>query len=103
MTTITIRAQILDGNLGEGWPDNYAAAQALADFTREKWEADLADLVEAGHDIEIEIDVRHASGCSRSVEVWCDDPEFQHQAESALADETRIWDLFCQSEEARAL
>ena len=104
MTTITIRAQILDGNLGEGWPDNYAAAQALADFTREKWEADLADLAEAGHEINIDIDVQHnASGSSRAVEVWCDDAELQRQAEAALTDETRIWDLFCRSEEARAL
>ena len=104
MTTITIHAQILDGNLGEGWTDNYAAAQALADFTREKWEADLADLAEAGHEINIDIDVqRNASGCSRAVEVWCDDAELQRQAEAALTDETRIWDLFCQSEEARAL
>ena len=99
MTTITVLAQILAGNMGE----LETGAEDLADFTRETWEADLADLVEAGHDIEIEIDVRHASGCSRAVEVWCDDPELQHQAESALTDETRIWDLFCQSEEARAL
>ena len=101
MTTITIRAQILDGNLGE----LEAGAEALADFTREKWLADLADLAEAGHEIniDIDIDVQNASGCSRAVEVWCDDPELQRQAESALTDETRVWDLFCQSEEARAV
>ena len=103
MTTITIRAQILDGNLGDGWRDNYRAAQALSDFTRETWEGDLADLAEAGHEINIDIDVQNASGCSRAVEVWCDDPELQRQAESALTDETRVWDLFCQSEEARAV
>ena len=99
MTTITVLAQILAGNMGE----LEAGAEALADFTREKWLADLADLAEAGHKINIDIDVQNASGCSRAVEVWCDDPELQRQAESALTDETRVWDLFCQSEEARAL
>lgn len=104
MTVISIRAQILDENLGDGWDDNYAAAQALANFTRETWENDTEKLSTSGHDVEIEIDVqRNTSGSSRSVEVWCDDPELQRQAESALTDETRIWDLFCQSEEARAL
>ena len=104
MTTITIRAQILDGNLGDGWRDNYRAAQALSNFTRETWAADLADLAEAGHDISIDIEIqRNASGCSRAVEVWCEDPDLLHRAESALTDETRIWDLFCQSEEARDL
>ena len=104
MTTITIRAQILDGNLGDGWRDNYRAAQALSDFTRETWGGDVSELKEAGHDVEIEIDVeRNTSGSSRAVEVWCDDAELLQQAESALTDETRIWGLFCQSEEARDL
>ena len=104
MTTITIRAQILDGNLGDGWRDNYRAAQVLSDFTRETWEGDVSELKEAGHDVEIEIDVeRNASGSSRAVEVWCDDPEIRQKAESALTDECRIWDLFCRSEEAKSL
>lgn len=96
MTTITILAQILAGNMGEF----EGCADALADFTREIWEADLADLVESGHDIEIEIDVqRNTSGYSRPVEVWCDDPEIRRQAESALSDGTQIWEAFCKSEE----
>ena len=97
MTTITVLAQILAGNMG----DLAGHAELLADFTRETWAADLADLAEA---INIDIDVQNnASGCSRAVEVWCDDAELLQQAESALTDETRIWDLFCQSEEARDL
>lgn len=100
MTTITIRAQILAGNMGEF----ESRADALADFSRETWEADLADLAEAGRDIEIEMDVQHnTSGYSRPVEVWCDDPEIQRQAEAALTDETRMWDLFCKAEEASDL
>ena len=100
MTTITVLAQILAGNMGE----LEGHSEALADFTREKWAADLADLAEAGHEINIDIDVQNnASGCSRAVEVWCDDAELLQQAESALTDETRIWDLFCKSEEARDL
>ena len=100
MTTITIRAQILAGNMGglEGH------SEALADFTRETWAADLADLAEAGHDVSIDIEIqRNASGCSRAVEVWCEDPDLLHRAESVLTDETRIWELFCRSEEARDL
>ena len=100
MTTITVLAQILAGNMG----DLAGHAELLADFTRETWAADLADLAEAGHDISIDIEIqRNASGCSRAVEVWCEDPDLLHRAESALTDETRIWDLFCQSEEARDL
>ncbi|MGL5785137.1 MAG: hypothetical protein ACRCYZ_06790 [Alphaproteobacteria bacterium] len=30
MARITINTQILDGNLGDGWDDNYAAARRLA-------------------------------------------------------------------------
>lgn len=100
MTTITVTAQILAGNMGE----LEGHSEALADFTRETWAADLADLAEAGHEINIDIDVQsNAIGCSRAVEVWCDDFELLQQAESALTDKTRIWDLFCQSEEARDL
>ena len=95
MTTITVLAQILAGNMGEvGHPE------ALTDFIRETWAADLADLAEAGHDVEINIEIqRNASGCSRAVEVWCDDPDLLHRAESALTDESRIWELFCRSVE----
>ena len=100
MTTITVLAQILAGNMGE----LEGHSEALADFTRKTWAADLSDLAKAGHKINIDINVQHnASGSSRAVEVWCDDAELQRQAEAALTDETRIWDLFCRSEEARAL
>src|SRR5664279_99771 len=64
MARITVSTKILAGNLGDGWTDNYVAALALADKMREIWTSDLAEYTEAGHTVEIEIDVeRNTSGC----------------------------------------
>lgn len=105
MTTIYISAQILDGNLGDGWKDNGATAQALADFTRAQWESDTAEFVAAGHRIEIRIDVSsNTSGCSRGVSVDVrGDQDLAMDVESALTDENLIWERFCQSAEAADL
>lgn len=107
MATITITTQILAGNLGDGWADNYAAAKALARFTEKTWRDDLADLVGAGHEVVVDIDVERASGSSRDMEVNVDkaddfDAEYdlEKKAESMLTDESRMWDLFCGSEDA---
>lgn len=108
MATITIQAQILDGNLGEGWVDNNQAANALAEFTETVWNKDLAEFVEAGHEVEIEIDVQRASGCSREVSVLIDDCdgdaiELEQAVEAALTSENTIWGQFCASDEAEEL
>lgn len=104
MAAITIRTQILDGNLGEGWNDNFQAAEALADFTRAIWEEDTKGLREAGHEIEIEIEVRrNTTGYIGEIQVDCDDYELSRAAECAITPESYIWDKFCSSEEAEGL
>lgn len=103
MTTITITAQILDGNLGDGWRDNYEAAQALAEFMEQRWRDDLAELAAEGHEVDIQIDVQSAEGCARKTTVDADDADLAARAERLLTDRSRIWELFCSSPEAEAL
>jgi hypothetical protein len=103
MTTITITAQILDGNLGDGWRDNYEAAQALAAFTEQRWRDDLAELAAEGHEIDIQIDVQSAEGCARKTIVDADDADLAARAERLLTDRNRVWEQFCLSPEAEAL
>jgi hypothetical protein len=107
MATININTQILDGNLGEGWADNYEAAQGLAEYTEKTWRAELNDLSNAGHEICISIDVqRNVSGCSREMCVTVSGMDFdaaydlEKQVSDTLTDENRIWEKFCASEEA---
>ena len=104
---ILITTQILDGNLGDGWADNWEAACGLAEYTERQWLTDLASYVIAGHTVEIEIDTqRNTSGCSRDVSVFVDgtDPESGDDTEreilSVLTDEKRIWEKYCASPEA---
>ena len=99
---ILVTTQILDGNLGCGWADNYEAACGLAKYTERQWLTDLASYVTAGHTVDVEIDVqRNTSGCPRVVSVFLDgiDPESAYDSEqeilSALTDEGRIWEKYC--------
>ena len=104
---ITVRTQILDGNLGDGWRDNYSAAKALAEFTEKIWRDDLHEY--SDDDIEINIDVeRNTSGCSRSVEVFVedcpngiDDYDEEQKIASVLTDENTIWEKFLDNNEAK--
>lgn len=108
MATITIQAQVLDGNLGDGWADNNKAAHALAEFTQAAWEADCAEFLAAGHDVEIDIDVQRSSGCSRGVSVMVGGADeesiaLERSVEAALTSENTIWERFCVSDEAEEL
>ena len=111
MAIITVSTKILDGNLGDGWTDNYEAALALADLMRVTWTSDLSEFIEAGHTVEIEIDVeRNSSGCdcSRSLFVSIsdaknDDEVYQLElyATDSLTSEDEIWDDFCANPPAK--
>ena len=99
--TITLYTQILSGNLGDGWNDNNEAADALADYTERTWRADLAELLDEGHEVEIEIDVqKDTGGYSHSVRVEADTFEMVERVEGLLTDEGTIWERFCAAEEA---
>lgn len=105
---IYVNTQILSGNLGDGWNDQNDAADALGEYTETTWMADLAPVIAEGHEIEISIDVQHnASGSSRDVSVDVDGNDdsydMQRRVEGLLTEENRIWERFCESDEAAEL
>ena len=109
MKRITVSTQILDGNLGDGWADNYESACGLADFSRAIWEKDLAGFASDGYEICFNIDVESGVvGCSRSLTVDVDNSDIPldelwditREAENCLTDEGRIWEMFCASSDA---
>lgn len=107
MSKITITAQILDGNLGDGWADNYEAAKGLADFTKSIWLNDLKEFADAGHEIAINIDVQpNTSGYSRDMSVTVEGLDFEAACDleqeviNSMTSENSIWEQFCSSEEA---
>jgi hypothetical protein len=101
---ITITAQILDGNLGDGWSDTHGAAMALAEFTDKTWRADLAAIGQ--HDVEIHIDVqRDAAGHTMAKDILIENIEdaplgFENEIERSLTPEGDIWENFCSSDMA---
>lgn len=105
---IAIHAQILSGDIGDGWNDEYAAAQALADYANSVWRNDLSKFIEAGHEVSVEIEVQRASGDSRDLYVYVapfsneGSYELKRQVEAAMTDEGEIWERFCSSPEAKA-
>ena len=111
MLKITIYATILDGNLGDGWRDNYETAQALGAFTADTWQDDLSAF-EALYEIKIDIKiVPNTSGYSNPVAVHIDNDslasselcDITAEIENALTHEDIIWDMFCGSDIAAEL
>ena len=112
MATITITKQILDGNMGDGWSDNHEAARAFAEFAENTWRSDLSELADAGHAIDIKIDVqRNTSGCAYGTEiiVTSDSGELDKEraiesaVEFAITSADVLWTKFCESEAAAKL
>lgn len=109
MSHIRVTAEILAGNLGDGWNDQNAAAHALGQYTHDVWRADLQQLADAGHDVAVIILIReNTSGAHRPVQVECyDDGEIdgplERHVEDSLTDEQVIWDRWYQSAEAAKL
>jgi len=100
---VKINAQILDGNMCDGWSDNYVSAMALADFTKNVWMNDIVDL---GFDVEIEIDVASSTcGCPREVSVFADAGDYGviRVIEDKLTSANEIWVMFCASGEAASM
>jgi len=97
---IRVYAQILDGNLGDGWKDNYEAATALAEFSKDIWNKELSAKYPDA-DITFEIDVqRNTCGSSRSVVIDCSEAI---DLSDDITDESSIWDVFCSSDIAKDL
>lgn len=101
MSTITINSTILDGNLGDGFEDNYASACELAEFTEQQMREHLSYLVAAGHELEIEVDVaRNTCGYSRGVQVYSDDDSIDcNSIKKSLSQFSDvIWQRFCEAQ-----
>jgi len=98
MAKITVRDTILDGNLGDGWNDAYAAACALKDYQSSIWAEDLQQFVDAGHDIDIDITVqRNTSGWCGDTQIDADDYDLIQSVQGALTDSNIVWERFCES------
>lgn len=68
MSRITIRQTILDGNLGDGWADNYRAARAFSNRLEHEFRQEF------GLDADIKITVqRNTSGYAAPADIWSDD------------------------------
>lgn len=95
---IKINAQILDGNMGEGWTDNHNAAIALAEITEQTWTKDLQDYAK-DFNIQIDIDVDAGIGEERPISIDAEgiDYETYCDIESCLTDPNIIWDDYCGS------
>lgn len=108
MATITVRDTILDGNLGDGWNDAYAAACALKDYQSSIWTEDLQKFKDAGHKINIDITVsRNTTGYTADTNVDIDDNDDEEgeydliqSVQGALTDSNTIWERFCESDAA---
>lgn len=97
MKKITITAQILSGNIGDGWKDNHETAVALAEFTRDVWTRELSGYA-IYNEIEIDISVERASGCTRGRQIHCDDYDTTVAVEEIISSENEIWEKFCEPE-----
>ena len=100
---------VLDGNLGDGFADNYAAANAFAQFTAEKLHTEFPsaticsdvrrNTTGAGHDLTVTM---------TDEEMTDQDGEYdssleRHATEIADAILERAWEQFCSSPEALSL
>ena len=104
MDSISIRSTIRDGNLGDGWADNAAAARALAELTEATWGTDLQRFAEDGYDVSIVVAVQtNTSGSGPNMIVDCDDVETERAVRSALTDSEVIWQRFCDNAPAELL
>lgn len=98
---ILIRNQILSGNLGAGWDDPNAVADELATFQELTWLNDLQELINEGHDVDMDIIVDHdMKGPSRRLEVICDSPELERRARNLMTDSGVIWQRFLKDRQA---
>ncbi|MDO9439774.1 MAG: hypothetical protein Q7T73_02680 [Beijerinckiaceae bacterium] len=111
MSNITVKTSIPDCNMGDGWADNNAAAEAFAVDLQATWTADLQELADAGHNIDVDVNVlRNTSGGEhQSVYVISDDEdedeefELETRVRRLLTDETSAFEKFCCSREAESL
>lgn len=84
----TIRDTILDGNMGEGWADDYAAAVALAEHTAAAYRSEFGESA----DIEVRV-LRNTAGYTPPLSVESDEDDDALNRAEAVRD--RAWESFC--------
>ena len=88
---ITVRDQILTGNIGDGWADTYAAAKGWAKY----YGAKLTEFINNEYpdaEIEIDIEVERATGYySRGMSVEVVDSDNDYGVTNRLADILPRW------------
>jgi len=102
---IFIDTQILTGNLGDGWTDYDAVAQAFATYLEDALRQAVCGRL--GNDIEIDINISidRATGCGRELTIYIENAHInalsQHSLERYLQDlEGDAWEKWSQSPEA---
>lgn len=112
MAMIKVSNSIDDGSMGDGWRDVTETAESFAAELKQTWAADLQEFANAGHTVEIDIDVltNTTGGGGRFIYVVSEDGErdvdesaMKRAVESALTDETSAFEEFCCSDEAESL
>lgn len=105
MATILVSANVLDGNLGDGWIDNADTADALADYMTATWENDLKSYLESGHEVTVEISVQYrTTGYNGTPQIYIDgDDVTETEVELSLTPDSVLWDRFCRSAEYKHL
>jgi len=103
---IRVNVNILAGNMGDGWADQYEAAVGYGYFLKPRIEEEILNKYPNAN-IDVSMDVDRESGCRRDTMIIVDgvddDSEWDitHKLEEAVADiENEAWDDFCCSPEA---
>jgi phage terminase large subunit GpA-like protein len=104
MLTITVFRNVLTGNMGEGWMDDYAAAMAYAAHLRDALTA-YAQGSYPEAQIDVRMTVQRASGDSGNLDVVSNLPGWRAERLRAALCETasHAWETFGESERAETL
>jgi hypothetical protein len=103
MKTVQIRGQVLSGNMGDGWRDEFETAKGFASYVEGKLREDARAYFGEDAEIKIDIDVQRASGCSRDLTVDFDDEDYSNvsvsQVEGSLSYAVqKAWEEWCGGE-----
>ncbi len=93
---------VLGQDIGSGWYNDTAVHLALAKYTVDTWEEDLANLIASGQDVVIDVQVAPDRSLPQPI-VAADSLEMVHLVQQLLTDNDLLWEGFCGSEQAANL
>lgn len=105
---IVVRAEVFDGNLGNGWVDNETVAESFAVYMASTWRAELAELKTDGYALDVCVSpVLNASGCAGEPVINVGDGDdwlaLMERVECLITDKNTLWERWCRTNEADAL